>query len=197
VSLCERSWDRCQASRRHFGMTDVRAGRSCRDEVAGRPGGWVVGVDTHRDTLTAAVTAVGGLLGQVTVAADAAGYRRLGRAWRVGGRGRPAQLAGPSWWQERRPGCRSCRAGGAGPTAPGGAAATGDREELRAELRGRRTSDQVSYCAALRDQPARSLEHRMTVRALRSTTHRVQILAADAIALQRYDRPQVEVVRVA
>jgi hypothetical protein len=37
----------------------------------------------------------------------------------------------------------------------------------------------------------------MTVRALRSTTHRVQILAADAIALQRYDRPQVEVVRVA
>jgi transposase len=38
----------------------------------------VVGVDTHRDALTAAaVTAVGGLLGQVTVAADAAGYRRL------------------------------------------------------------------------------------------------------------------------
>ena len=38
----------------------------------------VVGVDTHRDTLTAAaVTAVGGLLGQVVVAADAAGYQRL------------------------------------------------------------------------------------------------------------------------
>jgi hypothetical protein len=31
----------------------------------------VIGVDTHRDTLTAAaVTAVGGLLGQITVAAD-------------------------------------------------------------------------------------------------------------------------------
>ncbi len=38
----------------------------------------VIGVDTHRDTLTAAaVSAVGGLLGQLAVAADAAGYRRL------------------------------------------------------------------------------------------------------------------------
>jgi transposase len=38
----------------------------------------VIGVDTHRDTLTAAaVTAIGGLLGQVAVAADAAGYQRL------------------------------------------------------------------------------------------------------------------------
>jgi transposase len=34
----------------------------------------VVGVDTHRDTLTAAaVTAIGGLLGQLVVTADAAG----------------------------------------------------------------------------------------------------------------------------
>jgi transposase len=38
----------------------------------------VIGVDTHRDTLTAAaVTAVGGLLGELVVAADAAGYQRL------------------------------------------------------------------------------------------------------------------------
>jgi len=38
----------------------------------------VIGVDTHRDTLTAAaVTAVGGLLGQLVVAADAAGYQQL------------------------------------------------------------------------------------------------------------------------
>jgi transposase len=38
----------------------------------------VIGVDTHRDTLTAAaVTAVGGLLGQLAVTADAAGYQRL------------------------------------------------------------------------------------------------------------------------
>jgi transposase len=57
-------------------------------------------------------------------------------------------------------------------------------EELRAELRGRRTSTQVTYCAALRDRPARSLEHRMTVRALRSTAHRVQALAAEAITLE-------------
>jgi transposase len=45
----------------------------------------VIGVDTHHDTLTAAaVTAVGGLLAQLAVAADAAGYQRLldfARAW--------------------------------------------------------------------------------------------------------------------
>jgi hypothetical protein len=39
-------------------------------------------------------------------------------------------------------------------------------EELRAELRARSTSGQVEYCAALRDRPARSLEHRTTARAL-------------------------------
>jgi transposase len=38
----------------------------------------VIGVDTHRDTLAAAaVDPVGGLLGQTSVSADAAGYRRL------------------------------------------------------------------------------------------------------------------------
>jgi hypothetical protein len=41
---------------------------------AGRPVDGVIGVDTHRDTRTAAaVTAVGGLLGQLVVTADAAG----------------------------------------------------------------------------------------------------------------------------
>jgi transposase len=38
----------------------------------------VIGVDTHRDTLSAAaVTAVGGLLGQLAVGADAVGYQSL------------------------------------------------------------------------------------------------------------------------
>ena len=38
----------------------------------------VIGVDTHRDTLTAAaVTRLGGVLAQITTSADAAGYRRL------------------------------------------------------------------------------------------------------------------------
>jgi transposase len=38
----------------------------------------VIGVDTHRDTLTAAaVTNLGGVLAQTTTGADAAGYRRL------------------------------------------------------------------------------------------------------------------------
>jgi transposase len=38
----------------------------------------VIGVDTHRDTLTAAaVTQVGGVLAQTTTSADAAGYQQL------------------------------------------------------------------------------------------------------------------------
>jgi transposase len=60
----------------------------------------------------------------------------------------------------------------------------GAPEELRAELRGYSTSGQVGYCAALRDRPARSLEHRMTVRALRCTAQRVRLLAAEAAELE-------------
>ena len=38
----------------------------------------VIGVDTHRDTLTAAaVTNLGGVLAHTTTGADAAGYQRL------------------------------------------------------------------------------------------------------------------------
>jgi hypothetical protein len=38
----------------------------------------VIGVDTHRDTLTAAaVTRLGGVLAQLTTSADAAGYQQL------------------------------------------------------------------------------------------------------------------------
>jgi len=60
----------------------------------------------------------------------------------------------------------------------------GAPEELRAELRGLATRRQVARCAALRDRPARSLEHRMTVRALRSTAQRIQHLAAEAAGLR-------------
>jgi transposase len=60
----------------------------------------------------------------------------------------------------------------------------GAPEELRAELRGRSTTTQVTYSASLRDRPARSLEHRMTVRALRSTAQRVRALTAEAAELQ-------------
>jgi transposase len=38
----------------------------------------VIGVDTHRDTLTAAaVSNLGGVLAQITTSADAAGYQHL------------------------------------------------------------------------------------------------------------------------
>jgi transposase len=53
-------------------------------------------------------------------------------------------------------------------------------EELRAELRGLPTKRQVTVCATLRDRPTKSLEHRMTVRALRCTARRIQALQAEA-----------------
>ena len=59
----------------------------------------------------------------------------------------------------------------------------GAPEELRAELRGLATKRQVVRCARLRARPARSLEHRMTVRALRSTAQRIQLLATEAAEL--------------
>jgi transposase len=55
----------------------------------------------------------------------------------------------------------------------------GAPEELRAELRGLASRQQIARCAALRDRPTRSLEHRMTIRALRSTARRIQLLAAE------------------
>jgi transposase len=56
----------------------------------------------------------------------------------------------------------------------------GAPEELRAELRGLATKRQIPRCARLRDRPAGSLELRMTVRALRSTAERIQLLVAEA-----------------
>jgi transposase len=60
----------------------------------------------------------------------------------------------------------------------------GAPEELRAELRGLGTKRQIARCAVLRERPTRSLEHRMTVRALRSTAQRIQLLAAEAADLR-------------
>jgi transposase len=60
----------------------------------------------------------------------------------------------------------------------------GAPEELRVELRGLGTKRQIARCAVLRERPSRSLEHRMTVRALRSTAHRIQQLAAEAAGLR-------------
>jgi hypothetical protein len=60
----------------------------------------------------------------------------------------------------------------------------GAPEELRAELRGQPTSRQIDYCARLRTRPTRSLEHQATVRALRATVERIQLLQAEADQLQ-------------
>jgi len=50
---------------------------------------------------------------------------------------------------------------------------------LRAELRGMATTTQITRCAGLRDRPARSLEHRTTIRVLRITAQRIQQLHAE------------------
>jgi transposase len=207
----------------------------------------VIGVDTHRDTLSAAaVTAVGGLLGQLAVAADAAGYQRLfdfARASVPGRRCFAVEGAGSygagltrllvdrgEWVVEVDRPKRPARRGGKTDALDAVRAARevlaqdhlavprrrGDREalrmllatrqgaviartcalnqlkalivsapeELRAEFRARSTISQVAYCGTLRDRPARSLEHRTTVRALRSTARRVQVLAAEAAELE-------------
>jgi transposase len=207
----------------------------------------VIGVDTHRDTLTAAaVTAVGGLLGQLVVTADAAGYQRLlgfARSHVPGRRCFAVEGAGSygagltrllvergEWVVEVDRPSRPARRGGKTDALDAIRAARealvhqrpavprrrGDREalrvllatrhgalvartcainqlkalivgapeELRAELRGRSTNGQVTWCAALRDRPARSLEHRMTARALRATAQRIRVLAAEAAELQ-------------
>jgi transposase len=60
----------------------------------------------------------------------------------------------------------------------------GAPEELRAELRGRSTTSQIQHCAGLRRRPARSLEHQATVRTLRATAQRIQLLQAEADRLQ-------------
>ena len=49
---------------------------------------------------------------------------------------------------------------------------------------GWRPSSKITRCTALRDRPAQSLEHRMTVRALVSTARRIQLLAAETVELR-------------
>jgi transposase len=68
-------------------------------------------------------------------------------------------------------------------------------EELRAELRGRTSDAQILYCAKLRDRPAQNLEHRTTLRAMRSTAHRIQALRAEANELERDIARLVDQVR--
>ena len=65
----------------------------------------------------------------------------------------------------------------------------GAPEELRAELRGVATKGQIDRCVGLRDRPARPLEHRMTVCALRTTAGRIRALQARDRRPHRCARP--------
>jgi transposase len=171
----------------------------------------VIGVDPHRDTLAAAVTdPVGGLVAQMSARADAGGYRRLldfaqaqvpgRRCWAVEGagsngaglaaflqaHGEPVVEVGRPKRPPRPTGAKSDAACTAKVSATNQLKAliVGAPEELRAELRGLATRRQIARCARLRDRPSRSLEHRMTVRALHSTAQRIQLLAAEAAGLR-------------
>ncbi|MET9377557.1 transposase [Streptomyces sp. NPDC002992] len=57
-------------------------------------------------------------------------------------------------------------------------------DELRVELRGMKSKDQVAHCAKLRDRPTQNIEHRMTVRALRSAGQRIEALRSEAKELE-------------
>ncbi|WP_371681409.1 IS110 family transposase [Streptomyces sp. NBC_01276] len=57
-------------------------------------------------------------------------------------------------------------------------------DEVRVELRGMKSKDQIAHCAGLRDRPAQDIEHRMTVRALRSAAQRIEALRAEAKELE-------------
>jgi transposase len=57
-------------------------------------------------------------------------------------------------------------------------------DDLRSETRKLKRPAQVTRCAQLRDRPAHGVEHRMTVRALRSTAQRIQALQAEAKDLE-------------
>jgi transposase len=57
-------------------------------------------------------------------------------------------------------------------------------DNLRAELRRLSRPQQVTRCAGLPDRPALSAEHRMTIRALRSTAQRVRHVQAEARELE-------------
>ncbi|MBH5335261.1 transposase [Streptomyces pactum] len=57
-------------------------------------------------------------------------------------------------------------------------------DDLRSELRKLKRPAQIAYCAQFRDRPAQNLEHRMTVRAMRSTAQRVQALQVEAKELE-------------
>jgi transposase len=57
-------------------------------------------------------------------------------------------------------------------------------EDLRSVLRGKYSAAQVSYCAELTDRPDSSLEHRMTIRAMRSAARRVVTSRSEAKDLE-------------
>jgi transposase len=68
-------------------------------------------------------------------------------------------------------------------------------EELRAELRGKTSDTQISYCAALRPRPSRDIEHRMTARALQSTAQRILTLRREVDELEAEIQPLVTAIR--
>ena len=70
----------------------------------------------------------------------------------------------------------------------------GAPDDLRAELRGLSTTAQITRCAGMRDRPARSLAHRMTVRVLHTTAQRIGYLQAEIDELGDRLAPLVDAI---
>jgi hypothetical protein len=124
----------------------------------------VIGVDPHRDTLAAAATDLG-VEGGCSYGAGLTDFLRAhGEVVEVGRPKRPPRRSGAK--SDALDAVRAAREALAQDHL-GAPRRRGDRQALR-----------------LRDRPSRSLEHRMTVLALRSTAQRIQHLAVEAARLR-------------
>jgi len=124
----------------------------------------VIGVDPHRDTLAAAATDLG-VEGGGSYGAGLTDFLRAhGEVVEVGRPKRPPRRTGAK--SDALDAVRAAREALAQDHL-GAPRRRGDRQALR-----------------LRDRPSRSLEHRMTVLALRSTAQRIQHLAVEAARLR-------------
>jgi transposase len=166
----------------------------------------VLGVDTHRDSQSAAAltadTAV--VQGQITVAANERGYRRLLRWARENAQGRRAwaALTREHLAQPRQRGEREAlrvllatrhsavRSKRAAITLMKGLLVSA-APSLRERLRGMSTKDQLARCARLRINPAQNSEQRATIIAIRASARRALALADEALELEREIQPIV------
>jgi hypothetical protein len=160
----------------------------------------VIGVDTHKDTHTAAVVQAvsGAVVDQVTVPATPAGYQQLlrfadrqdgRRVWAIGGTGgygagltrflhgqaeRAVELDRP-----KRAARRSAVQAATDAQRQLHALVVAAPDSLRGRLRGLTTPRLVSTCTRLRQQATWDTETCATAASLRALAHRIQLLNSE------------------